>query len=96
MKRLKPAEAYFKRDSQSQPRSSTESDQSEGIEVVPGQYGSKFISSKLGNSCKACCKGIQLMLSNANRCLHRIVFGSLMLFVRLTILKSLLQLCTML
>ena len=46
-RRLRPAESYYKRESRSQTRVSSESDKSEGIEVVPGQYGSKFISSKL-------------------------------------------------
>ncbi|XP_052283597.1 girdin-like [Dreissena polymorpha] len=50
LRRLKPAESFFKRESQSQTRTSSESDKSEGIEVVPGQYGSKFISKQMRRS----------------------------------------------
>ena len=50
LKRLKPAETLYKQKYESQTQtslSSLDSDKSEGIEVTPGQYGSKFISSKL-------------------------------------------------
>ncbi|XP_052796435.1 trichohyalin-like isoform X4 [Mya arenaria] len=50
VRRLKPADSFFKRESRSMTRSSTESDKSEGIEVVPGQYGSKFISKQVKRS----------------------------------------------
>lgn len=50
IKRLKPAESFYKRESRSQTRTSSESDVSEGIEVVPGNYGTKFISSKSASS----------------------------------------------
>lgn len=83
MKRLKPAEMFFKRESQSQTRSSTESDKSEGIEVVPGQYGSKFISSKLGNSAKPAVKGynsenIRNILISCKVFLHGVLFEIIM------------------
>ncbi|XP_060569764.1 flagellar attachment zone protein 1-like isoform X3 [Ruditapes philippinarum] len=50
IKRLKPAESVFKRESRSLTKSSTESDTSEGIDVVPGNYGSKFISKQIKRS----------------------------------------------
>ncbi|XP_053405161.1 myosin heavy chain, non-muscle-like [Mercenaria mercenaria] len=50
IKRLQPAESLFKRESRSLTKTSTESDTSEGIEVVPGNYGSKFISKQIKRS----------------------------------------------